>query len=256
MRRGSPARWMLSLVGFSLGCPVYYDVEPPASGDPSSTAATGATSTDPSASHGSADETTGAGAPGPVTERLAACGEQVVDLTIDPNHCGACFEACPGDQRCSAGACASSCDEGLEACGRSCADLSWSRWHCGQCDSQCPLEDMVCAGGLCFECDETCNAPGWICTADGCACHPELVECGDRCVDPSSDAASCGACDTPCTDGRCDAGVCIAGPCSTGRVECDGGCVDLLRNPLHCGTCGAPCESAQFCIAGECTDLS
>jgi hypothetical protein len=34
------------------------------------------------------------------------CGSSCVDLTSNPNHCGACANACPAGHACVAGSCA------------------------------------------------------------------------------------------------------------------------------------------------------
>src|SRR5688500_3296389 len=51
---------------------------------------------------------------------------------------------------------------------------------------------------------------GPICPGDPrCGCAAPLVACGDACVDTRTDAAHCGACDTPCGAGE----SCVAGAC-------------------------------------------
>ncbi len=68
------------------------------------------------------------------------------------------------------------------------------------------------------------SADGGIGTSDVPQCPATLIRCGERCVDPQTDAANCGGCGTACTLGRiCAAGTCappcdLAGPWGAPRL--------------------------------------
>jgi Stigma-specific protein, Stig1 len=76
-------------------------------------------------------------------------------------------------------------------------------------------------------------------------CHKETtcpvgeVLCAGQCVDPTSDAANCGACGVTC-DARatCQRGAC---DCAPGLSACGTACIDLASDPAHCGACGIAC---------------
>ncbi|MCA9622055.1 MAG: hypothetical protein KC731_23690 [Myxococcales bacterium] len=98
-----------------------------------------------------------------------------------------------------------------------------------------PVADNVdCVGGECF-----CISGYGDC--DGAAqngCESVLD------IDPDN----CGACGTPCINGRCEDGACS---CASGFEDCNGdgrdGCEALLQaDPDNCGTCG------RSCLGGDC----
>ena len=78
------------------------------------------------------------------------CGDGCVDLDNDPQHCGACDNACDDDEVCDQGACATICGEGLTPCDGACVDLDVNPDHCGGCGVAC-LEGEVCVEGACLE---------------------------------------------------------------------------------------------------------
>ena len=65
---------------------------------------------------------------------LANCGGVCVDVQLDVNNCGSCFNACPvdphGTSACEAGSCSLTCEAGYEPVGDSCEPVV----------SQTPLE--------------------------------------------------------------------------------------------------------------------
>jgi len=79
--------------------------------------------------------------------------------------------------------------------------------------------------------------------------------CGLTCVDTQTNNAHCGACDTPCTDGRtCRAGMCQAPTsCPTGQTSCGTPaiCVDTQTDARHCGRCGNALPTGQLCVATQ-----
>ena len=88
-------------------------------------------------------------------------------------------------------------------------------------------------------------------------CSDGETLCGDKCVNRTSNAAHCGACDYACKPSQaCVAGTCR---CAKGLVTCGGDCVDLRTDPRHCGSCGKSCTRYTLfggpvgrCVKGYC----
>jgi len=192
--------------------------------------------------------------------------------------------------------CAPSCGSnvcGGDGCGGS----------CGTCTSP-----EVCSGGACVcvpdcsgrscggdGCGGSCGScgSGRICGGGGvCLCDSSLTDCGGSCVDVRSDAAHCGACDSPCAGGEsCVASSCRVAPvdagctpdctgrscgddgcggtcgscgteqicasggtclCSDSMVACGTACIDTRSNADYCGGCDLACTTGQSCVAGLC----
>src|SRR5690625_4686168 len=64
---------------------------------------------------------------------LSFCDERCVDTWTDPEHCGACDQACAAEEACVDGSCVFSCGEGLENCDGECVDLDADLRNCGGC---------------------------------------------------------------------------------------------------------------------------
>jgi hypothetical protein len=83
-------------------------------------------------------------------------------------------------------------------------------------------------------------------------CGDGLTSCFEKCVDTTSDAAHCGACDTACApDEYCDASQCALA-CGPGTIACGENCVDTEVDPAHCGACDASCAAGEVCSQGMC----
>lgn len=81
---------------------------------------------------------------------------------------------------------------------------------------------------------------------------PNLIECGDRWINPQRDEEHCGGCGNACLEGeRCIEGSCVLF-CPPTQVECNGACFDLQTSEDHCGECDHPCHPAESCVAGSC----
>lgn len=85
------------------------------------------------------------------------CGGVCVDLSTDPDHCGACPARCAAGERCANGVCyASICPTGLTLCGTMCVDLSTDIDNCGGCGQSCG-QGSTCVNGTCqgvFSCTD------------------------------------------------------------------------------------------------------
>ena len=73
------------------------------------------------------------------------CGDDCVDLTSSPVHCGECNQACDAPRSCQDGQCI--CPGSDDYCGGDCIDTSTDDNHCGSCGNTCP------GGELCVEGD-------------------------------------------------------------------------------------------------------
>ncbi|MCC6649219.1 MAG: hypothetical protein IT374_27075, partial [Polyangiaceae bacterium] len=155
------------------------------------------------------------------------CGNECVDKSTSPNHCGACGKKCPAGATCVNGAC--DCPGGAVACGTACVDTQASQQHCGGCNKPCSAAQK-CAGGT-------------------CQCLKK--DCGGACVDPDTDEKNCGDCGVACAAGAtCSVGVC---KCPAGKPDtCLGACVDKQTDPKNCGDCGVDC-GGNSCVGGQCS---
>lgn len=81
-----------------------------------------------------------------------------VDMSRDPNHCGACYQPCGEGEICGGGSCIAACSEGQTQCGSSCVDIGSSNQHCGACDHRCG-PGSSCQQGVCT-CDPSSQGAG------------------------------------------------------------------------------------------------
>ena len=175
-------------------------------------------------------------------EGEAICNDKCVDTRSDPEHCGACGEACPSGFLCVNGDCergGCGAQEGERICDGACVDLNTDGQHCGACNVTC-AEGARCEGG-------------------DCLCATGLTECIDSCVNLEVDRAHCGACFNDCASGQ----DCIEGECRTSRDEfCDGedndldGLIDEDKSggplTIDCSTlCGS---GTRVCVEGAFTE--
>ncbi|WP_224361490.1 MXAN_6577-like cysteine-rich protein [Hyalangium versicolor] len=88
------------------------------------------------------------------------------------------------------------------------------------------------------------------CPDEGVECGEGLTDCNGSCVDLSSTATACGACNVACGQGQ----VCVesACQCQAGTQACAGACVATASDPRNCGGCGIVCGSGQVCESGQC----
>ena len=216
---------------------------------------------------------------------LTECDGTCVDIRANPNHCGACGNACTAGQSCMDGACTAmmrTCPDGQTDCGGTCANTTTDAMNCGACGSACGAGQM-CVGGACMtpatcpsgqtDCGGTCVdtntdamncgrcggacATGEACMSGACmattTCGSGQTACAGVCVNTQTDVTNCGACGTACAAGEsCTAGRCMAAGCPSGQTACGGACVDTTTSAMHCGGCGNACPTGQSCQMGAC----
>ena len=176
------------------------------------------------------------------------------DLSSDDANCGACGQACPAGQACSAGACSATCGGGLLLCAGQCVDPSTSAAHCGASgDCTGSHAGSVCATG------EPCVG-GQCATLCGSSSGASIQICAGVCTDTDFDPNNCGACGKVCASTNAANTTCGGGKCGVlcaqGFGDCDGdpsnGCEEnLLTSTANCGACGQACSLGP-CAGGLC----
>jgi hypothetical protein len=185
------------------------------------------------------------------------CGGRCVDLSTDPQNCGACDSpsdrrACGPGKACVGGGCVVSCPPGSLDCGNGvCVDPLHDNAHCGNCATACTTPGTSCqpqgspAAGACLP-----------------TCAANLRACLGGCKDAQNDPANCGTCGNVCPSGQsCITGVCQV-QCPAGQTPCGPTCTDTSTDPQHCGGCAPafdcrPSQAADnvvpVCAAGTCS---
>jgi hypothetical protein len=180
------------------------------------------------------------------------CGETCADLQGDATHCGACGNACPAGQSCTAGRCG--CPMGQELCAGACVELRTSTMNCGACGNACPMGQMCVAGA----CRVDCPLPRTICGAGAAM----------ECVDAANDARQLRRLrhrvhDAPNAEPGCVArGSCGVARCNAPSATATAWRPTAARStpspaPAHCGGCGVACparaHASNACAMGACT---
>lgn len=174
---------------------------------------------------------------------LHVCGGACVDLSTDPQNCGACDQICPAGSACTSAACVAG-DAGDAADGATsdvAADGASSDAE-GDADTtviDAPLHDV----------------PGDQIATDAEAGPPDSPGDG-ACTPPFDTPDQCGNCQTACpsTAPLCvpvDGGFACAPKCPAPLLDCAGVCIDTSTDPDHCGFCGNACPSG-ICQDGKC----
>ena len=187
------------------------------------------------------------------------CDDVCTNTSSDPDHCGACGNACDAGEGCSEGECKRfGCAPGEVECNGSCIDLQRDPEFCGSCTTACDAGE-VCSSGSCLT-----------------SCPGDQMACNGTCIDPDTDNQYCGATlctaeagmggasgadeGTNCSGGQmCQAGVCEAS-CSSGAIVCGDECVDPQKDREFCGatscetgsSSGEACASGEVCVSGVC----
>jgi hypothetical protein len=170
------------------------------------------------------------------------CGATCVATDTNAANCGVCGRACAAGQTCTAGTCggAVTCAAGQTRCGDACADTASDPTNCGMCGRACPA-GQTCVMGA-------CAAVRAACPTGETDCAPTAPTA--RCVNLTTNASNCGACDRACPSGlTCTAGVCV---CPTGQSLCGRACVNPQTDSAHCGGCNRACAAGQSCMMGAC----
>ena len=116
--------------------------------------------------------------------------------------------------RCDPGKCrVSSCAEGLDDCdgdpANGCETDLRKPTSCGSCTRNCPADAKFCDNARCSS-----------------TCSPRTVDCSGSCVDLTTNAKHCSACDAACPTTPGGQPVCEASQCKirclTGFADCDG----------------------------------
>lgn len=187
-----------------------------------------------------------------------------VDIASDPNHCGACGNACNlphatagcENQKCTI----VTCDPGWKDCdslpANGCEkDVQTDPLNCGDCNNKCSSVNgaATCQNGSCgIKCQ-----PGWG------NCDPNAPGCE---TDLANTTAHCGGCGQKCelpfaTGESCANSKCNLAGCDPGRANCDGapanGCeINTSTDTAHCGGCSKPCPAPPngkaVCNNGSC----
>jgi hypothetical protein len=204
-------------------------------------------------------------------------GGACVDLSSDPDNCGAFGNVCPPGRICQDAVCVLSCPDGMTECSGVCRDLANDVGNCGSCGMTCGA-GTVCVDGTCQpdcpegytdcsgvcknlandpancgECSNAC-ADGEVCAAGSCSftCPAPYVDCSGSCADLDTDHLNCGECSNVCRAGFvCSAGSCAVS-CYEGLTMCSGACFDLMRDPDNCGACARSCPDGDLCYEGAC----
>lgn len=211
------------------------------------------------------------------------CGDRCLDVSADPQNCGACGNVCGAGQGCCHGACIdpSALQTDVANCG-SCGNRCAVNGTCtaGICGCGDPAFPDGCGGtcvnlangngGSCGQCGWTCagtdvSAADAPCTAGACVCAgtPQATDCGNggsgQCVNTLKDERNCGACGAtnPALHVCKPRAICTAGTCGCTdpafQNECTGGCVNFNTDAANCGSCGHACTGATpTCSAGIC----
>ncbi len=123
---------------------------------------------------------------------LEGCAGKCVDLTSNPNNCGACGTVCTAPTAtCLAGKC-TGCPAGQEMCAGTCLDTTSDPNNCGTCGT-------------------VCTAPTATCITGTCQCNLDAI-CDGKCVSLTSNKSNCGSCGNKCPSGYgCHGGQCCLG---------------------------------------------
>ena len=199
-----------------------------------------------------------------------------INISTDPNNCGACGNKCADGVSCIDGKCG--CDPGYILCpdpyaakGK-CIDARHDDANCGACGNRCgtpadagaPPDNMVygCVDSQCgqLKCEDMWGNTWANCDnnlANGCEVY---IGTNDSLIDPNN----CGKCgkkcvgaDQVCTDANYDyVAECLCEkPHETRCGSKDWGnlgCFDLLNDPDNCGTCSNKCTAYQDNTAAVC----
>ncbi len=127
----------------------------------------------------------------------------------------------------------------------------------GQCqpNEHCVMGDCVPADA-CMVPSPACPPP-LVCDLGFCRCPGATEQCGDACVDTTSDPGNCGSCGHACATGDvCSGGTCQP-ICPPPTQLCPSGCSNPANDNANCGFCGHACDVAagESCQMGTCVNI-
>ena len=177
---------------------------------------------------------------------LTLCGEECVNVSADPRHCGGCNSACGAGEVCENSGCITWSD-----CRQNpCPGFSYCDLNTGECkpgcagDTQCPdyeFCDIATHNCACVQnyirCDGVCLTDVHLCGGE-CVSDFSVDTCGDRCTPCPADPQGTPICD----------GVNCGIDCGLGYHMCGGLCVDN-SSPQHCGMSCTPCPTDSLGVA-------
>ncbi|MBO4349320.1 MAG: hypothetical protein J6A01_00035 [Proteobacteria bacterium] len=193
------------------------------------------------------------------------CDGQCVNTSSDSKHCGDCTTRCDKKEVCIDKECKAECAANYKLIDGACRNPMVDNEYCGDPAVACG-DNMYCSQGTCkcqkayYDCDEDAangcesNLP---CNAGKCK-DPQML-CDDQCIDPMTDAAHCGDCETACEpEETCQSGSCqpvtdppaeCDPPCEPGETCQSGTCQPETEPPAECDP---PCQPGETCQSGTC----
>jgi len=155
-------------------------------------------------------------------DAASRCDGLCVDMSADPEHCGACDNSCDNEELCADGQC--TCRPGLTECDGDCVDLDSNPDHCGGCGDGCAGGE-ACYDGECVDAG-SCGEQS-----------PPGETCGEACVTNfETNPLHCGACNESCSCGRdemCNDSDCVEYVVPFGCDSCP------------CGACGGDARCCE-----------
>jgi Stigma-specific protein, Stig1 len=212
----------------------------------------------------------------------SCCSAGCIDVTSDPQNCGACGVTCRPGTTCIYSSCQEvfdcattnrSCalDGGGNStgvcCGGGCVDTRASDLNCSECGVACPLgthcgpsgctvdggfQPVNCDGGDCppgTSCaggtciPSLCTGTYSICVRDGGSSLVTGSCCGTACVDVGFDPSNCGGCGIHCPAGT----SCVGSICQS-----SGGPPGDCPPGTACDFPGSPCPNTGSCVPLSC----
>lgn len=188
-----------------------------------------------------------------------ACGQRCVDLTTDPQNCGACSHACLSSQVCIASTCRAPTDgtagdargDGASDDG---SDIDGGPNCCGEDGSRRDGGD----GSTTTDSGDTgTNETGINDTSTDTVAV-------DACTPPYNTPQHCGDCATVCSapNNLClvaDGGFACGPQCTLPTIVCNNTCVDPTNDEFNCGGCGIFCPSFicvnRVCVGSQAGDI-
>lgn len=197
----------------------------------------------------------------------AQCGNSCVDLSTDPQNCGACGHACAAGVACAGGVCAgvpvsgsgdasvgSTADGGGRDAGAD-GPASADSPAADAPGADAPSSDDSPSDAQSLGDSPSADAPAVDASADSSG-GGSLD--GNSCSPPFNTPDHCGDCATTCSGATPICSPTEGGPnvcaaqCDSPYVACGNLCLDTSRDPDNCGACGFVCAS-NLCSDSVCS---